>query len=144
MQSIDEQVAAAAQARGVVSLADTLNAKVSAAVEIAEQVRQDGFFDEMALHGHVPKTAGEAEEMLAFAQRAIALQQSSPASDGGSLFKAANAVAGRLLGEGSPEATRYAQQAQQSTRAKVASFIAQPGVVQHTLALLDAEELLSQ
>lgn len=144
MQSIDEQVAAAAKARGVVALADTLNAKVSAAVELAEQVRQDGFFEEMALLGFVPKNASEAEEMLTFAARAISLQQAQPVQGGGSIFKIANDIASQRLGETSPEAARAQQHAQQSTQAKVAGFAEQAGVVQHMLALIDAEELLAQ
>lgn len=140
MTSIDEQVASAAAAAGVTPLADTLGCKVSAAVELLEDVRRDGFFEEMAKLGFVPRSDEEAAEMIKTAEHAVALAQSQDESQP-SVFKLANDL---LAGDGGSDREQaYAdQQSRQDTVSKVAAYAQQPGVAEHILALLDAEHLL--
>jgi hypothetical protein len=143
--NIDEIVAKAAADKGRQPLADTLGCKVSEAFEVLDQVRLDGFFEEMAKHGHVPQSEEEAASMVEMANNALAWSAAqSKQSSQRDLFKTANEILANQLGQGSPEASRYHNQTVDESRMKAASFAQQPGVAELMLAAMDAENLLAE
>lgn len=144
--NIDEIVAKAAADQGRQPLAETLGCKVSEAVELIDQVRLDGFFEEMAKHGYVPQSEDEAASMIEMANNAAALSQAQSSNSSaatGDLFKTANAIIANQLGQDSPEATRYARQTADESFSKAAAFANEPGVAELILAAMDAENLLA-
>ena len=145
--NIDEIVAKAAAEQGREPLAATLGCKVSEAYELLDQVRLEGFFDEMAKHGFVPQTEEEAASMIEMANHAAELSQhqsKQAAASSGDLFKTASAILANQLGYESPEATRYARQAVDESLTKAAAFANEPGVAELILAAMDAENLLAR
>jgi hypothetical protein len=145
--SIDAKLAAAASAKGQTLLADTLQCKVSAAIELIDQVRQDAFFEEMAKHGHVPSTEEEASQMVAFANNAgewARAEQSKAAGSRTNAFKAANEVLSRSLGNGAAEAQRSRAREIDDVRSKASQLALAPGIAEHVLSLIDAESLLGE
>lgn len=145
--NIDEIVAQAAAAQGREPLAATLGCKVSEAYELLDQVRLEGFFDEMAKHGYVPQTEDEAASMIEMANHAAELSQKQSqhaSATSGDLFKTAGAILANQLGYESPEASRYARQAVDESLTKAAAYANEPGVAELILAAMDAENLLAR
>jgi hypothetical protein len=145
--SIDAKLAAAASAKGQTLLADTLQCKVSAALELIDQVRQDSFFEEMAKHGHVPSTEDEAAQMVAFANNAsqwVQAEQTKAAGSRANVFKVANETLSRSLGNGAAEAQRARAREFDDIRSKASHLALVPGIAEHVLSLIDAESLLGE
>lgn len=145
--SIDAKLAAAASAKGQTLLADTLQCKVSAAIELIDQVRQDSFFEEMAKHGHVPRTEEEASQMVDFANNAskwAQTEQTKTASNNANPFKVANEILSRSLGTGAAEAERSRARELDSVLSKAAQMAMTPGIAEHVISLIDAEALLGE
>ena len=140
--NIDELTTKVATERGQVTVASQLGVKLANAEQMIEQVRSLAFFEELANHGLVTKTAQEQQELVDFANQAVQwVQQIADSQDGSSeqfSKHAAESVVGELDRIGGDT-----QEQEQASLAFAANYIKEAGVIEHTLAYMDAQELLA-
>lgn len=143
--NLNELVTKTAAERGVTPLAASFGVDLNEAEQVAANVVREGFFDEMARYGFVPRTKEAADQMLSVAARleeAMANEDADETDNVDSLFKMAAQALDAQLGHSEGQAAHAAQMAERESAAKTAGYLDNPQIAALMLARHDAYTIL--